>query len=133
MKDLIYRFWKRIARYFIAGVLTILPLVITVGIVIWVTDFLRAFLGPDTVIGKLLASIGGNYFRDLVAPYIVGWIIVLGVVFALGVLVEFGAKSMISRLGDGFLKRIPLIGSIYSTSKQVVEMLDKKEDDALQA
>lgn len=132
MIEILTQFWKRMARYFVAGVLALLPLVITIAIVIWVTDFLKAFVGPDTVVGGLLANLGGNYFRDLIAPYIAGWVVVLGLVFATGVLVELGAKSIFNRIGDSVLKRIPLIGSIYSTSKQVVEMLDKKDDDALQ-
>ncbi len=132
MKNLITRLWKRIARCFVAGILAILPIVITVAIVVWVADFVKAFLGPDTALGGFLARIGGNFLRDSAAPYLAGWIVVLGVVFALGIFVEFGAKTLLSRLADSLFKRIPLIGSIYSTSKQVVEMLDKKDDDALQ-
>ena len=132
MMNLFKRLWQRIARCFVAGILAILPLVITVAIVVWVAEFVKAFLGPDTAMGQFLTSIGGNYLRDLAAPYVAGWIVVLAVVFALGVFVEFGAKTLLSRLADGLFKRIPLLGSIYGTSKQVVEMLDKKDDDALQ-
>ena len=128
MIEILTQFWKRMARYFVAGVLALLPLVITIAIVIWVTDFLKAFVGPDTVVGGLLANLGGNYFRDLIAPYIAGWVVVLGLVFATGVLVELGAKSIFNRIGDSVLKRIPLIGSIYGTSKQLVGMLDKKDE-----
>ena len=130
--ELITGVWKRIARCFVAGVLAILPIVVTVAIVIWVADLTKGFLGPDTMLGRFLSSIGGNFFRAEVAPYAAGWVVVLGVVFAVGVLVELGAKSIVQRLVDSLFKRIPLIGSIYTASKQVVEMIDKKDDDALQ-
>ena len=130
--EFVRQFAKRVTRCFVAGVLAILPLIITVAVVVWVADFLKGFLGPNTALGGFLAKVGGNYFRDFHAPYIAGWIVALAAIFAFGVLVEFGAKSLFSRTSDWLLKRIPLVGSIYSTSKQVVEMLDKKEDDAIQ-
>jgi uncharacterized membrane protein len=49
-------------------------------------------------------------------------------VFALGLLVEMGAKRILGRLVDALVQKIPLIGSIYGTSKQLVGMLNKKDE-----
>ena len=40
---------------------------------------------------------------------------------------------MIHKLTDAVLKRIPLISNIYGTSKQLVEMFDKKNESELKA
>jgi len=135
MHRLFHGLWKRLFAYFLAGVFAIMPLVITVGVVIWVGNFLEAFVGPRTTLGGLLTRLGGTLgLQGLpsAAAYGLGWVLVLAVVFALGVLIEIGAKAIVSRLTDALFERIPLVGSIYNTSKQVVQMLNKKDADAMQ-
>ncbi|HQI28559.1 MAG TPA: DUF502 domain-containing protein, partial [Sedimentisphaerales bacterium] len=48
-----------------------------------------------------------------------------------GALVQAGAKNLLQRLLDALLHRIPIIGSVYGTSKQLVGMVDKKGDENL--
>ena len=43
---------KRIGAYFVAGALAVLPLVITVGVVVWAVGFLSEILGPDAITGQ---------------------------------------------------------------------------------
>jgi len=45
--------------------------------------------------------------------------------------VEAGARGFFQRVFDALLSRIPLVGGIYGTSKQVVAMLDHKGGDQL--
>ena len=131
MKRALLHIWRRLTACFLAGVLAILPLVITVAIVIWMVTFLEDYLGPSTLLGGYLTGLGLTLKEDSATPYILGWAIVLFMVFALGLIVEFGAKAVLSRVVDRLFKRIPLVGSIYTTSRQVVQMLDSKDDDAL--
>jgi len=130
MKSVFEGFWRRVVTYFLAGVFAILPLVITVAIVSWVANFVAGFVGPDSVVGTQLKSLGLRYAdtSSSILAYVVGWIVVLLIVFALGVVIELGAKQFFQRLMDGLLSRVPLLGNVYTTSKQVVQMLDKKED-----
>lgn len=126
-------FWKRIVGCFVAGVIALLPIVITVAVVIWVGSFLSRYVGPDTPFGNVLAKIGLSIGSDSTLSYGLGWAVVLGAVFTTGLLVELGAKRAFTGIADSLLKRVPLIGSIYSTSKQVVDMLDKKDEQALKS
>ena len=64
--------------------------------------------------------------------YLIGVLLALGCVFLLGLAVEAGAKNFIQRLFDGAMKRIPIVGSIYGTSKQLVTLFDKKDPEKLQ-
>ena len=124
----IQKIWQRIVGYFVAGVLAVLPLVITIAVVVWVTDFLREFIGPGTVVGKTLRSFGMNFVSNDTLAYILGWALVLAVVFGLGLLMEFGARKLLQRIVDTLLNRVPVVGSIYNTSKQLTGMLDKKDE-----
>lgn len=125
LKDLLVR---RTARCFLAGVFAILPVVLTVAVVVWVADLLRQFVGPKTTIGAAIRSLGMPFVENDIVAYLLGAVLVLVGVFALGVLVESGAKNLLQRLFDGLLHRIPLIGTVYGTSQKMVAMLDKKGD-----
>lgn len=124
--------WRRIAACFLAGVFAILPLVITVGIVVWVATFVQQFIGPGTFLGRQLHQLGFRVAGDNPnAPaYVFGWVVVLLTIFGLGVLLELGAKRIFGELMDRLIRRIPLINSVYATSKQMIDMLDQGGSDA---
>lgn len=128
MQLLIERTFSRAARCFVAGVLTILPLVITVAVIAWCADFLRRLLGPGTMIGEGIRSLGLRFASDTALAYLLGSLVVLTVIFVIGLVVEAGARTLIQRLLDAVLRRIPLVGSIYGTSRQMVAMLDKTDN-----
>ncbi|MFO7904987.1 MAG: DUF502 domain-containing protein [Planctomycetota bacterium] len=124
---------NRLLRCFLAGVFAILPLVITVAVVIWIVGFLQRYLGPQTTIGTWVRYLGLRFPTDNgTLTYVVGWLIVLSVVFLLGVAVQAGARRLIQSLTDRLLERIPVVGSIYNTSKQVVTMLDRQDQADLE-
>ena len=104
-----------------------MPLVITVAVVIWVTGMVGQFVGEGSFLGDQIAKLGGRVSPESKMNYFIGWVLVLGIVFVVGLLVEMGAKRLLSNLVEGIVKNIPLIGSIYGTSKQLVGMLDKKD------
>jgi len=133
MRGLVSRFGRRIGSIFLAGLFAILPVVLTVGLVVWVTGFLRGIVGPDTFLGGKLQSLGLKFVTDETGAYIFGWPFVLAVIFGLGLLVELGARRLFQRLIDAVLLRIPLLGNVYETSKQLVEMFDRKKGSQLQA
>jgi uncharacterized membrane protein len=127
MRGLAVKTFQRAARYFLAGVFALLPVVITVAVVVWVTDFLRTFLGPGTVLGEAVRRLGLRFGTDDALAYVTGAAVVLGAVFVIGIVVESGARQWMERLLDAILQRIPLIGNIYGTSKQLVGMLGKQD------
>lgn len=123
---------KRLARFFLAGIVAVLPLVITVAIVAWAAGFVRKILGPGTLIGEGLTTLGLRFVTNDTAAYLIGGLLVLGGVLAIGIAVEAGAKSLVQRLSDIVMQRIPIIGSIYGTSKQLVTLFEKKDPEKLQ-
>ncbi len=128
MKRFVKSLWKRLAAYFLAGAFAVLPVVITGLVVIWVAGFVQELIGPTTVLGRALRGLGLQFANNETIAYLIGWGLVLCLVFALGVLIEMGAKRLIQRIADAILNRVPVIGSIYTTSRQLVDMLDKKDE-----
>jgi uncharacterized membrane protein len=113
-------------RCFLAGFFTVLPLVITVAVVLWVGEYINRLFGPGTIVGSWLAYLGWNFAANDTLAYIIGCLIVLGVVFGLGVLIESGARRRIQGLLDNFWGRVPMLGGIYGTVRQLVGMMDNK-------
>ncbi len=124
---------KRLASVFLAGLLVVLPAVLTIGIVAWVAGFIHGLIGPGTPLGNGLRSLGLHFVTNNAAAYVIGWTFVLAAVFGLGLLVNMGAKRFLQRLFDAVAKRVPLVGGLYGTSKQLVAMFDQKNEAELKA
>ena len=122
---------RRLVRFFVAGVLALLPVVVTVAVVVWVVEYLQYLCGPETLVGKQLTAIGLRIGKDSAAPYFVGWFAVIVVVFAVGLFVELGAKKWFGQTIESMFKRVPLVGSIYSTSRQMIGMIGPGDNDAM--
>ncbi|MDX1946633.1 MAG: DUF502 domain-containing protein [Pirellulaceae bacterium] len=122
---------RRLVKIFLAGLLALLPLLITGAVVMWVAGYVEALVGPGTMTGRALRKFGLHFVSDDLLAFVIGVVLVLGCIFLIGVAVESGARNLLQRLLDAALHRIPLVGSIYGTSKQIVSMLDRKDSDAL--
>ncbi len=122
---------RRLVRFFVAGVLALLPVVVTVAVVVWVVEYLQYLCGPETLIGRQLTAIGMQVGKDSATPYFVGWFVVIVVVFAVGLFVELGAKKWFGRTVESIFKRVPLVGSIYSTSRQMIDMIGPGDNEAM--
>jgi uncharacterized membrane protein len=123
------RVWKLVrfpVQTFLAGLFTVLPLVVTIAIVIWVGGFLDDYLGPNTWLGRRLASVGLRFAANETFAYIIGWVLVLVGVFVIGLLVEFGAQRLLRDRVDALFARMPLLGGVYGTVRQLVAMVDKR-------
>jgi uncharacterized membrane protein len=120
------QFIRTLLRIFLVGVAAVLPLVITVLVVAWVSTYLTNLLGPHAPLGQLLRRMGWLFVSSDTLADVVGWLIVLGFIFGLGVLVELGARRLVYDRFDRFAERVPVLGGIYGTARQLVGMMDTK-------
>ena len=120
---------RSIVKCFLAGVVTILPLVITVAVVMWVGNTISGFLGRNTVLGGMLSRMGLPFSASGTVAYVIGWVFVLALIFGLGVLMELGAKRLIQENLDRIGNRLPMLGGVYGTVRQLVGMMDKENSD----
>src|SRR4029077_9701771 len=120
-------------RTFIAGFLVLLPLAVTVTVIVWVGTFIYAYIGPDSVIGRVLISIGFNFSNSPIAAYALGAVVVVGLVYLLGIPVESRLESRVRRLIDSLMQRIPFVSNLYDVTKRFVAIMDRKNQDGLKS
>jgi uncharacterized membrane protein len=126
MLNWISRFWRTsVIGSFLAGLLFLMPIVLTVVIVAWIVNLLRGVIGPGTVLGNLLTQ-GGNYLLGLpnqdTLAFWLGAAIALAGIWFLGLIVKTRAKHIIQDYLDRLLTRVPLIRSIYSPVSRVIRL-----------
>jgi uncharacterized membrane protein len=118
-------FWRTsVAGSFLAGLLFLLPVVLTVVIVAWIVNLIRGAIGPGTILGDLITR-GGNYLlggsQDALAFWL-GAAITLAGIWLLGLIVKTRAKSIIQENLDRLITSVPLIRSIYNPVSRVVRL-----------
>jgi len=128
MNRLLNWLWKQgIVSTFLAGLFTVLPVVITIAIISWVAGKLHAVFASDTFIGQTLIRLGGTVSPES-GGMLVGGVLVLVGVWCLGLLVKWTARHRLEDVFHAAVNRVPLVGAIYKPVSQVVGML--KRDDS---
>lgn len=102
-------------KYFIAGTLVFLPLLITVYILV------NLFRFADNILGQFV----NNYLIRVLGFYIpgLGLILFLIIIFSVGVLTSHFLGKKFGLLLDSAFRRFPLIRLIYPSIKQITEFL----------
>lgn len=114
--------WKRLLhpqRTFAAGVLLVLPLLVT----IWLLGFLFRLL-EGLGVSALIEALAGRKIPGL------GTAITLAFIFLLGLAAGSMVGSRILRGAENVLLRVPLVRSIYGPARQLLSVLGRDESDA---
>jgi len=105
------RFWQRLSGYFISGLITLLPLLVT----IWLLWFMFSFL--DGILGNIITLITGHAIPGL------GFILIIVLILVSGYLSSLLFGARLFKLGEQLLSRVPIIKGIYSAAKQVNDVI----------
>jgi uncharacterized membrane protein len=116
---------RRVARPFIAGALATLPLALTLAIILWLAGFIQRILGPGSLFGRLLEAIGLQFVPSKRVGYLIGLAGALVLIYLFGLLVESGMKNRWHALVDTIMKRVPLVNTIYDSSKKLIAVFDR--------
>jgi uncharacterized membrane protein len=122
---------SRLTRVFLSGLFALLPLVVTVAVLAWVVSLLNDYLGPGSIFGRLLVSLGMSVGVSSVAPYIIGLLAVFIFIFLLGFLVESRLGAWFVGLFESIVGRIPLVRHVYDLSKRFTAIMDTTEGSNL--
>jgi len=123
-------FWARIRAYFLAGVLIISPIAITVALAFWLINFVDSHIvplvpaqwNPDTYLrehfGFKFSIPGIGVLILFVVITLVGWITAsyLGRIFV--------------RIGENIVARMPIVRGIYGAVKQIMETIFRNQSQA---
>lgn len=100
---------KHLRNHFIAGLFVLLPLVVTIEILIW------GFNQIDSILGGIFLKYLGMRIPGL------GLVTLLILVVVTGMLTRNYLGRKMIKLGEQLLNKIPILGGIYSTTKQITE------------
>lgn len=125
---MIKRSVKSVMATWFAGFLALMPFLLTISLLGWVVNILDNFLGPSSVAGQLFAMVGQPIVSHPILGYLLGWVIVVGAIYPLGIVVQSRLKKPLAALLDKTVRRIPVIGSLYNVADRFVGLLDQKQD-----
>lgn len=108
---------KKLKSVFIAGILALLPFVITVYFLYFLYNVI---ISNATPIVKQIARQYHYDFNEYIFQ-IITFVIIILLVFLIGVLTRLYFGKMIIKLLGSFIAKIPVARSIYNATKQVVE------------
>lgn len=103
--------WERIGKYFLNGLMALLPAFIT----IWLCWIIFSF--ADGFLGGIISTVTGFYFPGL------GILAALTLILLVGYLTTYVFGKRILLRGERLLYKLPLINAIYSSTKQINKIL----------
>lgn len=103
--------WQKFSAYFLRGLITLLPLLIT----IWLLYFIFTFL--DSILGNVITLIVGHSIPGL------GFALTIALIFITGFFATYILGVKLFQLGEEILFRLPIVKSIYSAVKQINDVL----------
>jgi uncharacterized membrane protein len=59
-------------RTFVSGLILLLPLIITLAVVAWLGQFIITYVGPSSVVGQALMTIGFGFSASQFVAYVIG-------------------------------------------------------------
>ncbi|MBM4070182.1 MAG: DUF502 domain-containing protein [Planctomycetes bacterium] len=134
MKRALTWIWDRgIVSTFLAGLLVVLPLAITIWIMGWVAGMLREVVGPEPYIGEGLRSLGLRFVANDTVATIVGWVLVIVAVWLLGLFVKSTTRFRVIEKFNWAMSHVPVVRTVYGPVAQVVGMLRRQDREELNA
>jgi uncharacterized membrane protein len=124
---MIKRGFESIAATWLAGLLVLLPLALTLAVLAWALSLVNRLVGPGSLVGSVFAALGYPFSSNPVLAYVFGTLVLVAAIYLLGLAAQAGLKRPLQRLADRTLRRIPLVGSLYGVADRFVGLLDQKQ------
>jgi uncharacterized membrane protein len=121
---------ESIVATWVAGLLVLLPLALTLAVLAWAFNLVNRIVGPGSAVGSLFATLGYPFSGNPGLAYLLGTLVLAGAIYLLGVLVRSGLQGPLRRLTDRTLRRIPVVGGVYNVADRFVGLLDQREGGA---
>jgi uncharacterized membrane protein len=125
---MIKRSARSVAATWLAGLLVLLPLALTVAVLAWAFNLVYQLVGPGSIAGRFFAALGYPFSSHPGLAYLFGTLVLLAAIYLLGLIVQSGLTRPLRRLIDRTLRRIPLIGRVYGLADRFVGLLDQKQE-----
>lgn len=118
--------WARLKRYFLTGLVVAVPIGLTIYLAWWVVTFID---------GNVLPLLPDRYNPDTLLPYNIpglGVLILVAGVTLLGALAANLFGNALINFGERIVGRMPVIRTIYTSSKQIMQTVVAQSDNTFQ-
>ncbi|RLI85085.1 MAG: hypothetical protein DRO98_07585 [Archaeoglobales archaeon] len=104
---------------FLTGLIILIPLLATVYIIYWTFTFVDNLLKP------ILIKLIGFYFPGL------SWLFLIFLIFLTGLFGRFAIGNRIISATENFMRRIPVVRTIYSAAKEASKAIFASETEKI--
>ncbi|MCA1798080.1 MAG: DUF502 domain-containing protein [Xanthomonadaceae bacterium] len=108
---------KAFSRMLLTGLFTVLPVVVTVAIIMWLVGTLEGMLGG--LIAWLLPE--GAYQRGM------GLVASIALVFAVGAIMSHWLAQRLFEVFERLMMRVPVLKSVYGAIKDITELFSPEK------
>ena len=120
----------RIRAYFLAGVLIISPVVITLALAFWLINFVDSHIVPLIPVQWNPDTYLRQYFGFKFSLPGLGVLILFVVITLVGWLTAGYVGRVMVRIGENIVARMPVVRGIYGAVKQIMETLFRNQSQA---
>lgn len=124
---------RQLSKLFVTGALAALPLAATVLVIVWGARLIVSWLGPDSLVGAVLVSIGLGVGGSEVVAYLIGVAIVMLAILLLGVLVRTRMRTVLAWVTESVVQRIPVVRNVYDTARRFVDIVSQRDASGMQS
>lgn len=120
---------ERALAAFITGLIFLAPILLTIVVLDWLGGYLAAAVGPESFIGRAIASGGSAVVggEQAAVGFWVGLAVVLVLIALLGLLVQTSLRRRLEAGFDRFIDRVPVLRSIYRPIAQFVRLVGPQQ------
>jgi len=119
---------RSLAGTWLAGLLVMTPLVVTLALFAWLVNLIYGLVGPGTIVGRLSAALGYPFSSHPGLAYLFGTLVLVAAIYLLGLLARTRLKGPIAALTDRTVRRIPLLGEVYGLTDRFVGLLNQRQE-----
>lgn len=119
---------KKVFRWFLSGLVVLLPLGATLILIGWALNFLDQLIGGQSVFAQVWRTLFGWLTISPRLAVFLGYTLMIVVIVLVGYFAQGFARQRLGALLRGFFDRIPVVNKIYRSVEQVIDLWSKKKD-----
>lgn len=120
----------RLRAYFFAGILVTTPIAVTIAFALWFIEFVDSHVVPLIPLRWNPNTYIQDYFGVTLSVPGVGVVVLAVAITLVGALTAGFIGRFIVRTGEHIVARMPVVRSIYSASKQILETVFRDQSEA---
>jgi uncharacterized membrane protein len=124
---------RKLSSYFLAGLLALLPLIITVAVVSFLYGELVRWVGPQSHFGRFVYSVSAVTTIPAAIAYVLTFLAVVALILAFGLMATRITGRRLRDLFNSLIARIPFVNKVYGSAEQVVQLFQSHSADAVSA